>query len=162
MASLLEIKKYPDSVLRGKSEEIKEITPEIMSLGFDMVETMVASQGLGLAAPQVGELKRLIVIEGEEKPQILINPKILNSGSKTEILEEGCLSFPELFLKIKRPKEIEVEFRNLQGEKIKVKATGMLARVIQHEIDHLDGILILDKIGFWQRLKIRNKINRPA
>lgn len=152
---ILEIKKYPNPVLKRRSEEVKEITPEIKELALAMMETMAVSQGFGLAAPQVGELKRLIVILGEEKPQVLINPKILSSGKKTEILEEGCLSFPKFFLKIKRPKEVEVEFLNLQGEKITVKAAGMLARVIQHEIDHLNGILIIDRVGFWQRLRLK-------
>ena len=166
--SILEIKKYPDSVLRKKAEKVKEITPEIRKLALDMIEAMNQDQGIGFAAPQVGELKRIITVyliqEGGDKsklmPLILINPKIIKKSRKTEMGEEGCLSFPNLFLKIKRAKEIEIEAQNEEGKNISFRAKGLPARVIQHEIDHLDGILFIDKISFWQRRKIEKKFKK--
>jgi len=158
-----EIIKYSNPVLRKKCQEVKEVTEEIRNLGLDMIESMTESQGIGLAAPQVGELKRVIVVhpikersleeKSKEKPQIFINPKIIKKSRETIIDEEGCLSFPELFLKIKRAKEVKIEALNERGEKIRVQAEGLPARIIQHEIDHLDGILFIDYLSFWQKLK---------
>jgi len=163
-----EIIKYPDSILRKKSEEIKEITLKIKELALAMLEIMIKEKGIGLAASQIGELKRIIVIQAERGPEVYINPKIIKKSKEnkfsffpfakareskeTEIREEGCLSFPGLFLKVKRAKEVEVEFLNLRGEKNKIKAEGLPARVFQHEIDHLDGILFIDRISFFQKL----------
>jgi len=167
---LLEIKKYPNPILRKKSEELKEITPEIKELVLAMTEIMEKNQGVGLAAPQVGELKRVIVVhpikersleeKSEKRPQIFINPEIIKKTKETEIDEEGCLSFPELFLKIKRAKEVEIEALNLNGEKIQIKAEGLPARIFQHEIDHLDGVLFIDRLSFWQRWKFRNQLKK--
>jgi len=154
--AILEIKKYPDPILRKKCQEVKEINEEIKKLVDDMIETMEKNDGVGLAAPQIGELKRVIVVETGKGPKGFINPKILNKSRKTETLEEGCLSFPGLFLRIKKAKEIEIEAFDEKSKKI--KAEGILAKVLQHEIDHLDGILFIDKISFWQKLKIRNKL----
>lgn len=162
------IVKYPNPVLRKKCEEVKEITEEIKTLALDMVQILEASQGLGLAASQMGELKRIIVVhpiqertpeEKTAKPiQIFINPKMTKKSKKTEVDEEGCLSFPGLFLKIKRAKTVEVEALNLEGDLIKVRAEGLPARIFQHEIDHLDGILFIDRISFWRKLKLKAKV----
>ena len=161
---ILPIKKYPDPVLRKKCQEVKELTEEIKKLGLDMLETMIVNQGVGLAAPQVGELKRIIVVHpilkrtpeeiAARTPQVFINPKIIKKSRETIIEEEGCLSFPNLFLKIRRAKEVEIEALNENGEKIHFKVEGLAARVFQHEIDHLDGILFIDRLSFWQKLKI--------
>jgi peptide deformylase len=166
--SLLKIRKYPDPILRGKCQEVKEVTEEIKNLGWNMIETMIENQGIGLAAPQVGELKRIIVVHPIEersseekfkkKPQIFINPKIVKKSKETLIDEEGCLSFPGLFLKIKRSKSVEIEALNERGEKILIRAEGLSARIFQHEIDHLDGILFIDRVSFWQKMKIRKKL----
>jgi len=145
--------KYPDSVLRNKSEPVSEITEEIKKLGQDMVETMVAAQGIGLSAPQVGELKRVIVVQTEKGPKVFINPQIIKKSKETEIEEEGCLSFPNFFLKIKRPKEVEI--KAMDGDGRKIKAEGLLARILKHEIDHLDGILFIDRISLWQKFKLK-------
>ena len=163
-----EILKYPNPVLRKKCEEVKEVTEEIRNLIFDMKETMIKGNGIGLAASQTGVLKRIIVIHPitertpEEKakkiPQVFINPKIIKKTKEIETGEEGCLSFPGIFLKIKRAKGIEVEALNENGEKVTIKAEGLVSRVFQHEIDHLDGILLIDKIDFWQRLKIKKEL----
>ena len=168
--NIFEIKKYPNPILRKKSEELEEITPEIKELVLAMTEIMEKNQGVGLAAPQVGELKRVIVVhpikersleeKSEKRPQIFINPEIIKKTKETEIDEEGCLSFPELFLKIKRAKEVEIEALNLNGEKIQIKAEGLPARIFQHEIDHLDGVLFIDKLSFWQRWKFRNQLKK--
>lgn len=173
--SLLKIKKYPDPVLRKKAVEVREVTSEIKKLIEDMIETMQNNNGIGLAAPQVGVSKRVIVVQTESGPKGFINPKIVKKTKEKEIMEEGCLSFPGLYLKIKRPKSVEVEAVSLDGKKIRLGKkellsgspttdrypTGViLSRVIQHEIDHLDGILFLDRISFWQRQKIKRDL-RP-
>ena len=163
-----EIIKYPNLILRKKCQEVKEVTEEIRNLGLDMIESMTESQGIGLAAPQVGELKRIIAVhlvkergfeaKVEVEPRVFINPKIVKKSKEDELEEEGCLSFPGLWLKIKRAKEVEVEALNEKGEKIHLKAQGLPARILQHEIDHLDGVLFIDRIGFWQKLSIRRKL----
>ena len=158
--AILEIIKYPNPILRKKCEEIREVTEEIKKLSREMIEVMVKGQGVGLAASQVGELKRVIIVQLEKGPEVFINPKIIKKSKETEIGEEGCLSFPGLFLKIKRKKEIEIEALNEKGEKIHLKTEGLPARIFQHEIDHLDGILIIDKINFWQRLKLKYGFGR--
>ncbi len=156
---ILEIKKYPDPVLRKKCEEVKTITPEINEMAFNMGESMDRDKGVGLAAPQVGVLKRIIVVQGSQGPDTYINPRIIKKSRGKDFMEEGCLSFPDVFLQIKRPKEVEVEALNLQGEKIRVKARDLAARVFQHEIDHLDGILFIDRISFFQRLLFKLRPN---
>ena len=167
--AIREIKKYPDPILKKKCETVEEITEEIKNLGWDMIETMTEKEGIGLAAPQLGKLKRVIVVhlikerslkeKSEVKLQILINPKIVKKTKETEIAEEGCLSFPGLWLKVKRWKGVEIEALDQDGKKVQIKAEGLPARIFQHEIDHLDGILFIDRISFWQKLKIRKKLN---
>jgi|SRR3989338_5581964 len=148
-----EIKKYPEAVLRKKAEEIKEITPEIKELAEDMTETMLKSErdAVGLAAPQVGVSIRMFVAQTRNGPGVFINPEISKKSGK-EAVEEGCLSLPGLWLKVKRAKEIELEAIDINGKKIKTKAVGLFARILQHEIDHLNGVLIIDKASFWQKI----------
>ena len=154
----LEIKKYPDPILRKKAQPVGKITNEIKKIKEDMVETMIKDEGMGLAAPQVGQLKRIIIIQTEKEPLELVNPKVLKQSKETEIAKEGCLSFPGLWLEIKRAKEVEVRARDKAGREVQISAQGLQARILQHEIDHLDGILFIDKLGFFQRLKIRKKL----
>ncbi len=158
--AILEIKKFNEPVLRRKCQDVKKVDKKLKKLIVDMAQTMERNQGIGLAAPQVGISKRVIVVLNLENRRILglVNPKILKKGRETEIGEEGCLSFPGIFLKIKRVKEVEIEGIDINGKKIKLKTKGLLARVFQHEIDHLDGILFIDRISFWQRRKIRTKL----
>ncbi len=134
-----------DEILRKRSREIDKIDDKIKELAFDMMETMHKYEGVGLAGPQVGILKRIIVIDlYEEGTQfILINPVIVKTKGE-QICEEGCLSFPNQFGKVMRPKEIEVVALNLNGEKIRVKGKDLLAQALAHEIDHLDGKLFID------------------
>jgi len=165
---VLEIKKYPEPVLRKKCREVKEITDEIKKLGRDMMETMKDKDGIGLAAPQVGETKRIIVVhpiqertpqeKAAKTPLVFINPKIAKKSKKQEVMEEGCLSLPGLWLKIKRAREVEMKALNIEGREVKIKTAGLFARVLQHEIDHLDGILLIDRLPFWQKLKLKHKI----
>lgn len=155
---ILEILNYKNPILRKKSEEVKEITQEVRRLALDMQETMIKNKGLGLAAPQIGKLQRIIVVQTERGPRVLINPQILKKTKEVEILEEGCLSFPGIFLKIKRPRGVEVKALDEDGGGILIKDDKFLARILQHEIDHLDGILIIDKLSFWQWFKSWKKL----
>lgn len=136
-----------DEILRKRSREVEVIDDKIKELALDMMETMHKYDGVGLAAPQVGILKRVIVIDlYEEGTQyILINPVIVKTKGE-QICDEGCLSFPNQFGKVKRPKEIEIVALNLEGKQIRVKGKDLLAQAIAHEIDHLEGMLFIDKV----------------
>lgn len=155
---MTELKKYPNPILRKKSEEVREITAEIKTVIREMLKIMIKNQGIGISAPQLGVLKRIIAINTKSGPEVFVNPKTCKLSKEAEIMEEGCLSFPGLWLKIKRAKKIEVGALNEAGEKIQNQAEGILARAFQHELDHLNGILFIDRLSFWQRLKIRKKI----
>lgn len=133
-----------DPILRKRSREVNEIDQRTLELLEDMVETMRHENGIGLAAPQVGILKRIITIDIGEKPIKAINPVIEDEDGLVEGIE-GCLSVPELAGTVERPQTITVTYMNEQGENIKIKPEGYLARVFCHEIDHLDGILYIDK-----------------
>lgn len=140
----------PNEVLRAKSKDLPlAALPEYQQLGSDMVETMLQNNGIGLAAPQVGKNVNLFVISkevtGEAEHLILCNPTITFQSSSSHIMEEGCLSCPTLFGDIRRPEKIRVKAFTLTGEKKIFKAKGLLAKVFQHEIDHLRGTLIIDK-----------------
>ena len=160
--ALLPIRIYGDPVLRKKSESVAQITPEIKKIVRDMTEIMEKNDGIGLAAPQVGISKSIITMETKDGPLGFINPRVLKESQEKIITEEGCLSFPGLFLKIKRPKSVEVESWVLNREKrlVKVKTSGLLARILLHELDHLNGVLFIDRISFIQRLKIRRTLKK--
>ncbi|HOQ37295.1 MAG TPA: peptide deformylase [Acetivibrio sp.] len=139
------IREEGDEVLRKKSKEVDVIDDKIKTLLSDMAETMYAANGVGLAAPQVGILKRVVVIDVGEGLMELINPVIVKQeGEQTEV--EGCLSIPGVAGEVKRPAKVLVEALNRDGEKIKVEGQGLLAVALCHEIDHLDGILFIDKV----------------
>lgn len=143
--ALRQIKHYQkDDVLRKKSKIVEKIDKRTEILIDDMIETMYHADGVGLAAPQVGILKRVIVVDIGEGVHVLINPEItIEAGEATDY--EGCLSVPGVKGQVTRPAEITVEGLNRDGKKIRMKASGLLARAICHEIDHLDGILFVDK-----------------
>ncbi|MBN2372835.1 peptide deformylase [bacterium] len=151
----LNIRIYPDPILKKLAEEVSDIDEKIRKLIQDMTETMFfGSGGIGLAAPQVGIGFRLAVIDKslgkKESPLVIINPKII--AAEGEVMgEEGCLSFPETYAPIKRAKRIEVEFINPKGKFVRMVVEDYLARVFQHEIDHLDGTLILDRMNRLRR-----------
>lgn len=136
-----------DEILRKRSREITVIDDKIKELAQDMMDTMHKWDGLGLAGPQVGVLKRIIVIDlYEEGMQFtLINPVIIKEKGMQDV-EEGCLSFPNKFGKVERPKEVVVEALDIDGKKVKIKAKDLLAQALCHEIDHLNGILFTDKV----------------
>jgi len=158
--AILEIKEYGEPVLRGKALPVKEITPEILNLIRDMAETMYADSGIGLAAPQVGISKRITVIDGEEDGLIvLINPMIVKSEGEL-VEEEGCLSVPGIYSQVKRSSKVTVKALNQNGDPIEMTKEGLAARALQHEIDHLDGILFIDRIGRMERQIVLNKFKK--
>ena len=145
--AIRQIRLNGDEILRKKAREVEQVDDKIKELLQDMLETMHKYNGVGLAGPQVGILKRVIVIDlydGEE-PLLLVNPKIIKTKGKQEV-DEGCLSFPNEYAKIIRPKEVVVEALNENGKKVKITAKDLLAQALSHEIDHLDGILFVDNI----------------
>ena len=145
---MLKLIKYPNDFLRCKTREVKvsELKdPKIQRIVFDMVKIMDVEKGVGLAAPQVGSELRICTIKIGDEAYILINPKIKSSSRKKDIFEEGCLSFPGKFFPVERPIKVKVQARDMEGKKFKIKADGLLARVLQHEIDHLEGILVIDR-----------------
>lgn len=142
----LSIIKEPDQFLRLKAKKIDKVTPEIERLILDMEQTMKTEKGVGLAAPQVGQSISLCLISTEKGPLALINPQILWKSLGKDIEEEGCLSCPNIWGLVKRSKSIFLMAEDKNGQKFSFRAKGFLARVIQHEIDHLKGILIIDKL----------------
>ncbi|MGB9668052.1 MAG: peptide deformylase [Thermosulfidibacteraceae bacterium] len=161
---ILKIRVWPDEVLKKKAKEVTEIGGEIVKLSQDMLETMYNSRGIGLAATQVGVLKRIIVIdtnypEDQKNPLILINPVIVESEGE-EIMEEGCLSLPGITTEVKRAYRILVKGFDLDGRELEIEATGLNARVIQHEIDHLNGKLFIDRIGKVRRELLKKKLKK--
>lgn len=136
-----------DPILRKTSKEIKEVTEKIRLLAEDMFETMDHEKGVGLAAPQIGILKRIVVIDsGEENERFaLINP-VIQESEGSQIATEGCLSIPNFTGYVDRPEKLRVSYLNLQGDEKEIKAEGFLARIICHELDHLDGVLFKDKV----------------
>ena len=142
--AVLNILKEGDETLRKKSRKVEEITPRILTLLDDMHETLVKAEGVGLAAPQVGVLRRIVIVEvGDEKYE-LINPEIIKTSGEVEEIE-GCLSIPELYGLVKRPEKVTVRALDRYGKEYTVEGTGLLARAFCHELDHLEGVLYIDK-----------------
>ena len=144
--TILPIRIFPDPILRQKTDEIKEINKELIDFGFSMLETMQAARGIGLAAPQVGKLLRLITIQiPENEPMIMFNPKVEKSFGKRNV-EEGCLSVPGFTGIIERSVTIDASYLDQNKSKIKLTASELLSQAIEHEIDHLNGIVYLDHL----------------
>ncbi len=149
-----DIKRIGDSVLRKKAKKIEKVTKEIQKLADDMLETMHGADGLGLAAPQIGVSQRMFVIElpkdekvpGSGVSYVFINPEVSNLSDETDEKAEGCLSIPGWRGEVNRPVQLTIKAMDREGNRIKLNAEGMLARAIQHELDHLDGILYIDKL----------------
>lgn len=159
------IVKYPDEGLKSVCEPILEVDDSVRKLAQDMVETMYAAPGVGLAAPQVGENRRLIVVDqraGEDSrsAMVLINPEVVEAFGGYQKEEEGCLSLPGLTAFVKRPRQVKVTAMDLEGQWLEILAEGFLARVLCHEIDHLDGVLYLDRISPLKRDLLRRKIKK--
>tara|TARA_Y100001970_G_scaffold286484_1_gene408770 strand:+ start:307 stop:831 length:525 start_codon:yes stop_codon:yes gene_type:complete len=155
----------PNKALRQKSIRVDVVDEEIQKLMDDMLETMYAAPGIGLAAIQVGIPKRVIVLDlsrkdEPKKPMYFVNPEILNKSENNSTYEEGCLSVPGQFAEIDRPKKCHVKYLDYNGKPQEIKAEGMLATCIQHEIDHLEGILFIDYLSKLKRTMIVKKLSK--
>ncbi len=150
-------------MLRRRAEPVGEITPEIRRLVEDMVDTMYDEAGIGLAAPQVGVSLRLIVVgdEGGQGVRALVNPVLVDQGGQATA-EEGCLSIPGVFAQVTRADWVRVEARDLEGRPVRLEGRGLLARVLQHEMDHLDGVLFIDRLDPVTRDRIKRKIRKEG
>lgn len=147
--AILEIRMMGDAVLRRRAEDVDAVDDDVRELVRNMFETMYDADGVGLAAPQIGLSRRIIVVDPHEpdvEPFALVNPIVVESGDELEKAEEGCLSIPDIRDIVERPATCVVEGLNLDGEPVRIEAAGLLSRVLQHEVDHLDGILFLDRL----------------
>ena len=163
--ALLEIKKYPERVLKEVAAPVRDLDGALQTLIDSMIETMYAAPGIGLAAPQVDVSKRLVIIdvslrEGEETPLIiLINPEVVQTDGDTES-EEGCLSLPGIVTSVKRADRILVRGYDREGNQIEVEGEGLLSRVLQHEIDHLNGTLLIDRMSPIKREFYKKRLKK--
>ncbi|RKX96936.1 MAG: peptide deformylase [Spirochaetes bacterium] len=156
-----EIVVYPHPILRKKAEEVPLIDGEVRDIISEMFETMKEGDGIGLAAPQIGISRRIIVVSVDEKgfhKFALVNPRIVFFSKEKSIMEEGCLSIPGIRAEVKRPQSIVVEGFTRSGRAVRVEASGLLARVFQHEIDHLDGVLFIDKVVKAERNRVEKEL----
>ena len=165
--TLVEIIVLPDKRLRQVSDPVKAVDAELRALVDDMFETMYEAPGVGLAAIQVGVPKRIVTVDTAKKdepkqPQVFINPEILWSSEEKAIYEEGCLSIPEYYEEVERPTQVKVRFMDLAGKTQEVEANGLLATVLQHEIDHTNGILFIDHISKLKRDRVIKKFAKAA
>ena len=161
--ALRQILTEPNKILRQKSLPVETVDKDLQNLMDDMLETMYAAPGIGLAAIQVGIPKRVIVLdiaqkEGTKKPIFLVNPEIIQKSKKTSVYEEGCLSLPGQFAEIERPAECILKYIDFNGKKKKLNAKGLLATCIQHEVDHLNGILFIDYLSKLKKDMIIKKL----
>jgi len=157
----------PAPQLRLTSAPIARVDDGVRKLAEDMLETMYAAPGIGLAAVQVGEMNRLITIdvshdEDAKEPRVFINPEILWKSEDLSVYEEGCLSIPEYYEEVERPARVRVRYTNLAGEPEELEADGLLATCLQHEIDHLDGVLFIDHISKLKRDRVTKKFAKAA
>ncbi len=149
--SILDIRVLGDPILRQATVPVTEFTGEIQQLIDDMFQTMYHARGIGLAAPQVGRTERIAVIDVEDDPFVIINPEIVQSSSGRAKGEEGCLSIPDIYADVERPKSVTVRALDREGREFEREAADLLARCLQHEIDHLDGKLFLDYLSVLKR-----------
>ena len=159
--ALLPILNFPDPRLRTKAKPVTQVNDEIRTLASDMLETMYAAPGIGLAASQVDKHIQLIVMDLSEErndPMVFINPKLTPLSDETQPYDEGCLSVPDVYEKVERAANIKIEALDLQGKPFELIADGLLAVCIQHEMDHLDGKLFVDYLSPLKRQRIRDKL----
>ena len=157
----------PDNVLREVSAPIERIDDELKKLADDMTETMYDAPGIGLAAVQIGIPRRLLVVdvskdEDNKNPQVFINPEIVHSSEEMSTYEEGCLSIPDYYAEVERPASIKVDYLDLNGEKQSLEADGLMATCLQHEIDHLNGILFIDYLSKLKKNMVIKKFTKLA
>ena len=165
--ALREIIVLPDKRLRLVSESVKTVDAELRALIDDMFETMYEAPGVGLAAIQIGVPKRIVTADTAKKdepkqPQVFINPEIVWSSEEKNTYEEGCLSIPEYYEEVERPAQVKVRFTDLDGKAHEVEANGLLATVLQHEIDHINGVLFIDYISKLKRDRVIKKFTKAA
>ncbi len=159
----MEIVKYPDPVLRRSAEKISTFDSELQKTASDMLNTMYTLKGVGLAAPQVGMGLSLLVLNPTGDPSdtdeelVLVNPEVV-SRKHLEWDEEGCLSFPGIYAEVERHRDIVLRYKNLDGEDVEIKSTEFQARIIQHEMDHLQGILFVDRLTPADKIRLRSKL----
>jgi peptide deformylase len=157
----------PDSKLRLVSEPVSAISDEIRRLAEDMLDTMYDAPGVGLAAIQIGVPRRVVTMdvsktEGERQPMVLINPEVLWSSEEKRVYEEGCLSIPEYYEEVERPERIRFRYMTLDGQTIEQDADGLMATCVQHEIDHLNGVLFIDHLSKLKRDRVITKFKKAA
>ncbi len=162
--ALKKIRLLGDPVLREKSKAVKQIDGSIINLSRDMIDSVSSGNqlGVGLAAPQIGVSKRVIVLNYEGNMETYINPRLTVLDEEQEIAEEGCLSVPNIRADVKRHKKVKFSALKLDGQKIDLEAEGMLARIFQHEIDHLDGLLFIDRVDKKTKRKLMMEYNQPG
>jgi peptide deformylase len=165
--AVLDVVKYPDERLRHETFEVKEIDDGIRRLVRDLTDTMYAQNGAGIAAIQVGRFERIFLIDGRvatgdenADPIVCINPEVAETGKGLSISEEGCLSFPGVFVEVKRPRWAKIRATNLDGETFEIEGDGLLGRALQHENDHLTGRLLVDMVGMVKKEMIKRKMKR--
>ena len=164
--ALREILVVPNPLLKQKSAPVEgPVTDELRALMDDMLETMYAAPGIGLAAVQIGVPKRIIVMdlsreEGVKEPQYFVNPEILWRSEETVPYEEGCLSVPEIYDEVERPAKVKLRYLNYAGEPVEEEAEGLYAVCIQHEMDHLEGVLFIDHLSRLKRERAVNKVRK--
>jgi len=163
------IVRFPDPRLRERSAEVGEVGGDLRQLVADMIETMMASNGAGLAAIQVGEPVRLFIVDGhvaggaeDSPPKVFINPEIVETSDEAQTGDEGCLSFPDIFVPVKRGMRAKVRARDLDGNVFEEESEGLYARALQHETDHLNGRLLIDQVGPVKRELIKRKLRKDA
>jgi len=154
------IRIYPDPILRQKSSPVDTITKETLTISQEMVDIMYKNDGVGLAAPQIGISEQIIVVDYGEGPLVMYNPVVIETTREKDELEEGCLSFPDITVPIIRHVEIKVKFRNEDNKISELKVDNIAAKVFQHEIDHLNGILIIDHISSLKKTIINSKLKK--
>ena len=165
--ALRDIITLPDPRLRLVSEPVKTIDAEVRRLAEDMLETMYAAPGIGLAAIQVGVPKRLITLDLSKKdepraPQVFINAEVVSSSEERGIYEEGCLSIPDYYDEVERPAKVTVRFMDLDGKTREIEAEGLMATCLQHEIDHINGVLFIDYLSKLKRDRVTKKFAKAA
>lgn len=165
--ALLHIITVPDPVLKEVARPIEHITPEIRQQAADMIETMYEAPGIGLAANQVGRLNRMFVMDvnyrkekSSRNPVVMMNPEIVWRSEEISVMEEGCLSIPQQFAEVERPKSVRVSYIDLNGERIEMIGEDLASHCIQHELDHLNGVLFIDYLSRLKRNMILRKVEK--